>query len=426
MSDPGRSKGVTAGFDGHFTPLRILSAVAALLVLFLTLAPQQRADVGAVYSSYASGAGGTRALYEVLGRVGFTMSRNEKPLISLLDTISTYVLITPAQPLTSVEETQLIAAVRHGATLVFTSDNDALADSLGFESASPSNGLNTLSLATVAGGNPPVPDTLDPRAIFQSVFPIGVTVSSKSKSGNQAFLWLASPAARWPRDNRTAHLDSAQRSTLVLGHRFGHGYAIAIAPSIIVMNQVMREPRVAIAIVRAIQFANRALDVAPRTNKVVFDEYHHGFGLHADMVAAIEHSLTATPVGRMTIEAIAAALLLLLAFAVRPLTPLSVPPVSRRSPLEHVGALARAYSQVNAQRLGTGRLVRGLRRRHSLGLPRSLPDSAYLSALRSRIPAASVDVDHISTALASNSSDSSDHFATTGAAVANIERAFQE
>jgi hypothetical protein len=147
------------------------------------------------------------------------------------------------------------------------------------------------------------------------------------------------------------------------------------------------------------------------------------------MVAAVQEALTGTPAGRVTLGLVAAALVLLLASGVRPLAPVSVPPVSRRSPLEHVGALAHAYAQVDARSLGASRLVRGLRRRHSLGLPRTLPDDTYLSALRARIPTAAADVDRIAAALAPHSSDSSDpsdRFSATGAAVANIERAFRE
>ena len=405
--------------SGSATPIRVLSVVAALLAFFIVFAPEQNADTGVMYSSYAVGAGGARALYDVLGRLGFTVSRNEKPLTTAPDIASTYILIKPAQPLTTVEQIQLLGAIRRGAILIFTPDDDALSDSLGFEPASLSD-FYTLSRTTVAGGNPRASAAQDPRAVFQAAFPISVTVASKPKFDNQAFLWLDSGAR-----NKTAQLDSAQQPTLVLGHRIGRGYAIGVAPAAILMNQVIREPRAAIAIVRALQFADTELGSQPRSNKVVFDEYHHGFGAHANMIAAVEYALTATPAGRMTIEVIAAALVLLLAFAVRPLAPISVPPVSRRSPLEHVGALAHAYLQVEARSLATNRLVRGLRRRHSLGLPRSVPDSTYLSALRNRIPSASADVDRISATLAPDSSDPLDHFATTGAAVANIERAFR-
>ena len=403
------------------TPIRVLSVVAVLLILFIVFAPQPRADAGTPYSSYAAGASGTRALYDVLGRLGFSVSRNVKPITSPPDTTAAYVLIQPSQQLTAVEQTQLLGAVRRGAILVFTLDDAAFADSLGFEAAPPSDGFYTLRRTTVAGGNPSSSATPDARAALQAAFPVAATVASKSRSGSQTFLWLDPPLR-----SRRARRDSTQQPALVLGHRVGRGYAIAVAPPAIVMNQVMREPRPAIAIVRALQFASTVPGVQSRSNRVVFDEYHHGFGTHADMVAAVERALTGTPAGRMTIQLIVAALVLLLAFSVRPLAPVSVPSTSRRSPLEHVGALAHAYSQVNARSLGANRLVRGLRRRHPLGLPRALPDSTYLSALRDRLPAASADVDRISAELAPHSLDPSDHFADVGAAVANIERAFRE
>jgi len=424
MSDaPSITEFKTRAGGSLFTPARILSAVAILLVIFVLFAPQEREDVGTAYSSQAVGAGGVRALYETLGRLGFVTSRNEKPLTSpsTLDSTSAYALIQPAQPLTTIERAQILAAVRRGMVLLFTPDDDELTDSLGFELNSSPSGFYTLNRTTVAGGNPPTPPIQDPRAAFQAAFPISVTVASKSKSDNQTFLWLQ-PL----RDDDGAKADSALRPALVLGHRLGRGYVIAVAPAEILMNQIMRNPQAAIAIVRALQFANGSGSSSNRPRSVVFDEYHHGFGTHADMPAAISHALTDTPPGRVTLAIVAAALVLLLAFAVRPLAPLPVPLISRRSPLEHVGALAHAYSQVDARNLGTGMLVRGLRRRHSLGLPRSVSNSTYLSALRDRLPATSLDIDRIATALVPDSPNSSDHLAAVGAAVANIERAFRE
>ncbi len=424
MSDAPSIAGFKTRAGGSlFTPARVLSAVAILLVIFVLFAPQEREDVGTAYSSQAVGAGGVRALYETLGRLGFVTSRNEKPLTSpsTLDSTSAYALIQPAQPLTTVERAQILAAVRRGMVLLFTPDDDELTDSLGLELRSSPSGFYTLNRTTVAGGNPPAPPIQDPRAAFQAAFPISVTVASKSKSDNQTFLWLQSL-----RDGDGAKADSAQRPALVLGHRLGRGYVIAVAPAEILMNQVMRNPQAAIAIVRALQFANGSGSSPKQPGSVVFDEYHHGFGTHADMPAAISHALTDTPPGRVTLGIVAAALVLLLAFAVRPLAPLPVPLISRRSPLEHVGALAHAYSQVDARSLGTGMLVRGLRRRHSLGLPRSVSNSTYLSALRDRLPATSPDIDRIATALVPDSPNPSDHLAAVGAAVANIERAFRE
>src|SRR6185437_15996138 len=129
-----------AGFDAPasrslFTPARVLSAVAVLLVIFVLFAPQEREEVGAAYSSHSVGAGGVRALYETLGRLGFVTSRNDKSLTSasVLDSTSAYALIQPAQPLTTIEQTQILATVRRGMVLLFTPGDDELTDSLGFE-----------------------------------------------------------------------------------------------------------------------------------------------------------------------------------------------------------------------------------------------------------------------------------------------------
>jgi hypothetical protein len=420
VSNPAWNPSGAAAAESRFTPLRVLSVVVVLLVLFIILAPQPTSDTGAAFSSYAAGAGGTRALYETLGRLGFAVGRNEKPLASALDSSAVYVLIQPAQPLTAVEENQLISAVRKGAVLAFTAGDDSFADSLGFKNGTPPNDYYTLGQTTVAGGNPPEDSVADIRSAFQTVFPISATVASVTDTDNQTYLWID------PKRDKNTATDSSQLASLVLGHRVGRGYAVIIAPAAILVNQLIRNPRPAIAIVRALEFADTSLPSHSRARRIIFDEYHHGSGSHADVVAAVERALTTTAVGRTVIQLIAAALVLLLAFAVRPLAPVSDPPISRRSPLEHVGALAYAYTQVNARSLGADRLVRGLRRRHPLGLPRSLPNSYYLSVLRDRLPTASTDVDRITAALAANSTDASNHFATTGEAVANIEEAFRE
>lgn len=410
-----------SGSDASNTPIRILVVIAVLLAAFVIFAPQPNDDAGTAFSSYSAGPNGAHAMYDVIGRLGFAVSRNTKSLASPPDSASTFVFIQPAQALSTIEQANLLAAVRRGAILLFTPGGGVLSDSLGFQIVVPSDGFYTLSRTTVTGGNPPEPDIQDPRVAFQTVTPISMALKPTSKSDNQSFLWLNSRA-----DSGSAPNDSALQPALVLGRHFGRGYAIGVAPSTILSNRFVRDPRTAIAVVRALQYANTATALQPRSNRVVFDEYHHGFGTHANVAAAVQNALTDTPLGRATIEIIAAALVLILAFAVRPIAPVSAPLLSRRSPLEHVEALAHAYLQVDARVLGTNRLIHGLRRRHPLGLPRSTPDSVYLSTLRDRLPAASADVDRMLASLAADSSDSSDHFAVTGAAVANIERAFKE
>lgn len=408
--------------NSAITPGRVLSVVAVLLILFMILAPQPRTDDSAIFSTYGAGPNGSRALYDALTRLGFRTHRTDGPITAGPDSGSVYVLLHATQPLTASDRAKLVDAVSHGAVLVFTADDEALADSLDFKRTMTA-GYYTLDNTTVAGGNPSEPETNDgTRFMFPTPIPVNQVVGTTSRTGGEPFLWI-DPRARSPRVIRNT-ADSTGLATVVLGHAVGHGYAIAIAATDMMVNQAMRDPRPIIAVVRAIRFGCSRVGSGPDCSSIVFDEYHHGYGQHANIVAAIDHALVDTAPGRMMIELIAAALVLLLAYSVRPLAPVARPVVSRRSPLEHVGALAHAYAQIDSRRLGVRRLTRGLRRRHSLGIPVSVPDQVYLSALRSRLPSVESSVDRVAAALSADSHNSPDRFATTGEAFANIERAF--
>ncbi len=140
----------------------------------------------------------------------------------------------------------------------------------------------------------------------------------------------------------------------------------------------------------------------------MFDEYHQGYGAHASVMRAAGHFLVATPVGRGIAQGIGAALVLLLAVGVRPIAPTDRRTIERRSPLEHVAALAQAYQQIGATRVAARRLARGLRRRHGAagagmggrsvgggetGVGAASPvDDAFLSTVAARYPAVAADV----------------------------------
>ena len=417
-----RSRETAHGSTRSVSPARVLAVVGVLLVLFFILAPQPELDESASFSSNGAGPNGTRGLYEVLGRLGFRVGRNVSVIRTPPDSGSVYVVLQPSLPLSTTELATLLRGVSHGAIIVFTAENESLADSLGFGLIAP-NRYYTLDNAAVAGGNPRQLDSIGGSRPVRVPFPINAYVGSTSRTGNQPFLWLEpSPGFRAPTEGRPA-ADTSSRPALVRGHAFGNGYAIAIAPSLIITNRAVRDTRPAIAMVQALRYACGRVSSTRSCGSVVFDEYHHGFGSHADMVGAIRHALTDTAPGRVTLGFLAASLVLLVAFAVRPLAPLPAPVVSRRSPLEHVGALAHAYTQVDARRLGALQLLRGLRRRHPLGMPMSVPDAAYLSVLEQRFPPVSTFAQQIAAVVATDSR-SQTGFATIGEAFANIERVF--
>ncbi len=156
-----------------------------------------------------------------------------------------------------------------------------------------------------------------------------------------------------------------------------------------------------------------------------FDEYHHGFGPHngagEGVSGAMRQFLFDTTSGRAVAQLLVAALILLFALSPRGVAPTDPVRVERRSPFEHVDALARAYAQVGATRTATMRLVRGLRRRIERGRSRggTVRDEQFLNLLVARYPAINADVERVKHAL--DERVKPEEFLHVGDAVVRIE-----
>ena len=144
-------------------------------------------------------------------------------------------------------------------------------------------------------------------------------------------------------------------------------------------------------------FTNRALReseagefalslVPPRIGEVVVDEYHHDYGAHGSLTGAILSWSGRTPLGWALWQLAVVGVLALVAGMARtgPIRALSSP--SRRSALEHVGALARTLAASKGHDVAVLALVRGLRRRLSAdGRPARDDPRAWLAALLPRV-----------------------------------------
>lgn len=102
---------------------------------------------------------------------------------------------------------------------------------------------------------------------------------------------------------------------------------------------------------------------AGRYDRVVFEEYHHGYGTAGSLTGlTIDWSLR-SPWGRLVWQAAAVGFLALLFGAVRFGPSRSGFRRVRRSPLEHLRALAAALASARGHDVAIGAIVRGLRRR---------------------------------------------------------------
>ena len=123
-------------------------------------------------------------------------------------------------------------------------------------------------------------------------------------------------------------------------------------------------------------FANRALRetaagpfalrlVVPRYSRVVVDEFHHGYDASGSLAGATAAWTTRSPWGWAIWQLAVVGLLALLAAGVRFGPVRSAIERRRRSPLEHVRALATALAAASGHDVAVRLIVQGLRRRLS-------------------------------------------------------------
>jgi hypothetical protein len=191
-----------------------------------------------------------------------------------------------------------------------------------------------------------------------------------------------------------------------------------LADGAVLANRSFRAGMVALLPVRMVEW------LAPGERRpIIFSEYHQGYGHHASIMGSVRRALATTPPGRVLLALLAAGGILLLAVGIRPMAPRSRARVQRRSPIEHVGALAHAYARIGAARTATRRLVYGLRRRRPIGTLRTRSDDEYLSSLAARYPKVASEAALLRAALADP--PAGDRIRDVAVAVATIEGALE-
>jgi hypothetical protein len=395
---------MSESFFRRVGPKTILALLAVVVVVAALVTPEASTKDQGVATTFSTGPSGVRMAFELAQRMGWKAERRLAPLDSTVASPTTQVVLAPGEALGAHEVHRLLDNVRRGGGLVFGIDGGGeIADSLGIALGTPARLLSGYGDAVC-----PTPPSFRDRTL------------------------LAMPPEvnriRWrrPAPGPTTVLGTTQggieRSfTIAVGFPLGRGRIAAISSPMLFTNDVVRLCGLGadIVVARALEFVRPVDERQPR---LVFDEFHHGFGMHGGSMKAITRYLSGTPSGRFLAQALVACVLLVLAFAPRPIPPSDPDRIVRRSPLEHADALGHAYADVKATRTATERLVGGVRRRAGrvVASSSSADDSAFLDAVVRRNPSLGDSVARVRRGLAGPVS--AREFVSIGEALDEIER----
>lgn len=401
----------------------ILIGVLLIVIASALLTPQpveQGREGDQRLSSRLAGAQGARLLYELTDRLGWSVLQRDSAALPVDGRGRTiHAVLSPTMPMTARETHHLLERVRGGDALLYvlTSEAGSMEDSLRVRTAASGSLVVPAPVLRGArecgkGRDGAVPLWWDWEAeLFQLRWrgpqPPGLTVFARVRTV----------------ELRRRRSTGGTLPATAAGFPYGKGRIVLVADPDLLRNDVVRvcAYRADLVAVRALEYLSRRDAGAPQRDLIVFDEYHHGFGTRPGTFRAIALYLSRTPSGHLLAQLVAAGLLWLLAAGPRTLVPPDPVRVERRSPLEHVGALAVAYEQVNATRTVTSRLVRGLRHRvqHASRVARTHSDDDFLSFVTTRSPARAGDVALVRRALATPIPRR--EFAAVGEAIHRIE-----
>jgi hypothetical protein len=336
----------------------MVALIAIVGILALIAAPEEERDERDLRpSTFHAGESGARALFLVLERVGVRADRRLAPYVDADTLAGPLALLAPAQPPTPAEREALRTWVEAGGTLLYAArPDDPTLETLGLTlDPGPPGGV------TAQPAGHPLAEGLEPVDGFRWTF----ADSSRGLGGAGAEAVLATPAGR--------------PAVVVL--EVGRGRVVAWSDVGPLRNRALRESGAALA------FARTAAAAAGPDGVLWFDEYHQGYRGDGSPVAATLRFLRDEPAGRMALQLGLAGLLLLLAAGWRFGAPVPPPPARRRSPLEHVDALAGAYRQAGARATARRLLLGGLARRLGRAGPRDARGGdELLERLGTRLP----------------------------------------
>lgn len=320
----------------------LLVLLLGIIVALSALAGRQasRDDSGDPRAStYVRSEGGLAALYWTLQELHLPVARRTDPLLDADSLRGTLAIVAPIEGLSADEVSVVSEHVRRGGTLLFVAASYDYGGAL----------YDTLGLKPVL--LPGVVTMRGERRAAAAPRPHRWTDGAARVQGFRRGFATGSPGLRRPGVEALLVVDSLP---VAVTWPLGKGRVIALSDAQPLRNGKLKESGAAHLLARA---------MAETRDTVWFDEYHQGFSGDGSLLGGTMKMVRRFVSGPVAVQLLAAALLLLWAAGRRFGAPLPPPPLRRRSPLEHVEALAGAYRQAGARRTVRRLLLAGMARR---------------------------------------------------------------
>jgi hypothetical protein len=349
------------------TEVAIGAVVLVVLGVGAAALGSRRARVGDTdprRSTYLVGPSGASGYAQALGRLGVRVDRSRLPLGSVnRATLASAVVgfLGPSIPLTSAEGAMI---ARLPADLLLAGPTAVSAmRCLGFE-------VVRWTGDSIAVSRSPLGDSL-PAPFVRRLLrrrTEHVVTDSSDPSGDQAVACVAPSQVQTDTLLAVAGRPVAVRLSLEGGHQ-----ATLVSDDRLFSNRALRETAagpIALGL------------VYPRYQRIIVDEYHHGFDATGSLAGATVAWSVRSPWGWGVWQLVAVGVIALLASAIRFGPVRRVIERRRRSPLEHVRALATALAAAGGHDVAVRLIVQGLRRRLGQGGPRDRePPAEWLATL---------------------------------------------
>ncbi len=329
-------------------------------------------------STYVAGPNGAKGFADVLRRLGVAVERRRRPYFDLESgtarTRHAVLLAFLDVERPTAPELVVIADYVSRGGRVFVAGATGIETCFGYRSQRLRRGADVDSAAVAGPAGWRLPDT---RRVLRRMPPESLAATAGEDAAEPRC--TPHPAARVDTLLRTVDGGAvALRLMFPSG-----GEAILLADGRFLANRALRETDAGLAVLPWF------LD--ERTHRVTTDEYHLGFGAGGSLSAASWAWLIGHPVGWAILQLLVVALVWLAVQAVRFGPARAVVERRRRSPLEHLDALAAGLDGAAGADTAVRLTVRGLRRRLSRTGREGAPaggEQQWLAALELALPTA--------------------------------------